>query len=351
MTAQTARNVVIDARPRGPNGPLAGEAVLGRPILGHLLDAVGPLGIGAGPVAVHARRDEHDALRHAVPAEAEGRVRFAVGPPPEHAAILRADRLYHPGRLRRALARGRDPESAAIWRLDRPRGLEGAADELVRRRTYQPLGRFWALGPARGLARLLRPTRVRPNALTVAAGGLVLAAAGAVGLGWDSGMGRGFAAVALALALVLDTADGHLARLQGTASEFGRWLDANLDELGDMALHAAIAWAAYARNSTSPAWLLVGMAYAMGKYLFVVSAQTGAALEPAPVAGVPASAGPDGGGIARRAVILMGHADIRWHLWIVLAAVGRLEWALAAYAAYFPLRTLAGCARKVARHA
>jgi hypothetical protein len=49
---------------------------------------------------------------------------------------------------------------------------------------------------------------------------------------------------------------------------------------------------------------------------------------------------------ARRA----GHADIRWHLWIVLAAFGRLEWALIAYAAYFPARTLAGAYGKAGRH-
>src|SRR6266436_9101612 len=71
-------------------------------------------------------------------------------------------------------------------------------------------------------------------------------------------------AAALALALVLDTADGHLARLQGTASEFGRWLDALLDELSDMALHAAIAWAAFARDRV-PLWLILGMLYGMGK--------------------------------------------------------------------------------------
>ena len=349
MSAQTARNVVIDARPRGPNGPLAGETLLGRPVLGHLLAAVERL--GERPVAIHARVDEHDALRAAVPPGVAARVRFATGPPPEHSAILRADRLYDPARLRRALTRGRDPESAGIWRLARPRGLAGAADELVRRQTYQPLGRYWALGPARLLARILRPTPVRPNALTCAAGALVLAAAGAVAFGPATYPSRGLTALALALALVLDTSDGHLARLQGTASAFGRWLDANLDELGDMALHAGAAWAAYARDPSSPAWLLVGMAYAMGKYLFVMSAQTGEALGAATGEGPIDELAKVSGGRTRRMVVLAGHADIRWHLWIVLAAVGRMDAALAIYAAYFPLRTLAGAARKVVRHA
>ena len=348
MIVRTPRNLVIDARPRGPNGPFAGERVLGRPVLGHLLDLVDPTETRS--VAIHARVDEHEALRAVVaPADAP-RVRFVTGPPPEDSAILRSDRLYDPARLRRALKAGKDLESAVIWRLDRPRGLDGADDELVRRRTYQPLGRFWALGPARTLARWLRPTPIRPNAVTIAAGGLVLAAAVVVAVAPDSWAARAAVAGSLALALILDTADGHLARLQGTASEFGRWLDANLDEVGDMALHAAIAWSAFGR-AANPAWLVLGMAYAMGKYLYVVGSHTGESLEATtePAAGIESPIGP-GGGPIRRVAIALGHADVRWHLWIVLGAVGRLDAALVAYAAYFPARALAGFARKVARH-
>ncbi len=50
-------------------------------------------------------------------------------------------------------------------------------------------------------------------------------------------------------------------------------------------------------------------------------------------------------------VRLIGHADLRWHLWIVLALVGRLDLALAAYAGYFPARAVAGVVRKGVRHA
>lgn len=343
-------HLVIDARPRGSRGPLANEPVLGRPVLDHLLDLAAEF--AEGPVAVHARLDEHDGLRAAVGPHDPARFRLVTGPPPANAAILRADRLYDPARLKRAVRRGRDPESAAIWRLDRPRGLAGADEELIRRRTYQPIGRFWALAPARVLARAFRPTRVRPNAVTLASGGLVLAASALVAFAEGSWASQGLASAALAMALVLDTADGHLARLQGTASEFGRWLDANLDELGDMALHAAVAWSCFARDGR-PAWLAVGMLYAMGKYLFVVGAASGEALEAiAEGPGLPSlAAAPPSPGRLRSIALLAGHADVRWHLWIVLAAIGRLDAALAAYALYFPARALAGAARKAARHA
>ncbi len=341
-----APHLVIDARPRGPQGLLAGESVLGRPVLDHLLELAGSF--GDGPIPVHARLDEHDRLRAVVSESGRARLRLVTGPPPENASVLRSDRLYDPARLKKALSRGRNPESAVIWRLDRPSGLVGAEDELIRRRTYQPIGRFWALGPARLLARALKPTRVRPNAVTLASGAFVLAASTMVAMDGPAWASRWLASVCLALALVLDTSDGHLARLQGTATEFGRWLDANLDELGDMALHASIAWAAFARDGR-PAWLLAGMLYAMGKYLFVVGSTSGAALEAIPGPITPAIPTRPAG--LRSLALLAGHADVRWHLWIVLAALGRLDVALVAYSLYFPARAIAGAWRKVARRA
>jgi phosphatidylglycerophosphate synthase len=235
-----------------------------------------------------------------------------------------------------------------IWRLDRPGGIEGAEAELIRRQTYQPLGRYWALGPARLLARGLCPTQVRPNHLTLTSAGLMLGAAATVTLAPRVPIARGATAALLAIALVLDTADGHLARLQGTASEFGRWLDLLLDELCDMVLHAAIALAAFARDQR-PAWLVAGMIYAMGKYIFMVSNESLSGAAPAvPPRGLMTRA--QAASLPSRVVRLAGHADVRWHFWIVLAALGRLDAALLAYAAYFPARALAGAIRKAARH-
>ena len=340
-------SLVIDARPRGPDGPLAGAIVLGRPVLAHLIDLATEL--GREPVAVHARADEHGRFRALLAEIPDAPVVFATGPPPEGCAILRTDRLYDPKRLRRALHRGRDPEAAVLWRLDPPGGLAGAEEEWIRRRSYQPLGHVWALAPARRLARALRDTPVRPNALTLASAALMLAAAATVAIAGEGVAARAVTAIALALALVLDTADGHLARLQGTASVFGRWLDAVLDELGDMGLHAAIAWSAFARDGR-PAWLVLGMLYAMGKYLFVVGNTADPRAEPQD-GGVPAPLQTASTRPIAHLARWAGHADVRWHLWIVLAALGRLEAALACYAIYFPARAVAGAIRKAGRHA
>jgi phosphatidylglycerophosphate synthase len=346
-------HLAIDARPRGPRGLIAAEVVLGRTMIGHLADLALELAPEGEPVAVYARPEEHRELSALVGERARARLVLVAGPPRADAAVLRTDRFYDRSRLRRRLRRGASPESAVLWRLDRPEALHSADAELTRRLAYQPIGKFWAFPLAERLAERLRPTSIRPNAVTAASAALMLVAAAVVAFGPTGPAAACGTAAAMALALVLDTADGRLARLQGTSSEFGRWLDEFLDELVDLALHAAIAWAAFVRDGR-PLWLLMAIAYVSGKYLFRVQSSLGEELERRgdgrAMIPVRSGRGRDSRGLAGL-VRLLGHADLRWHLWIVLAAIGRLDAALAAYAVYFPARTLAGAIRKGWRHA
>jgi phosphatidylglycerophosphate synthase len=322
--------------------------VHGRSVLDHLLDAaesVAELDRDAC-VSIHSFPEHQAAIVALLGTRPSSRYFPTEDPPRDDSVVLRTDRLYEVSRLRAAVRDGRDVETAVVWRLDGPRGLETVEDELTRRRSYQPLGRFWALDPARRLARVLAATWVRPNHVTLLAAGLMLAAAGVVALSSPGLSSQLLAASALALALVLDTADGHLARLQGTTSEFGRWLDAWLDELCDVTLHAAIAWSVFSRTG-SPMWLLVGILYVAGKYVFLVGVteSRGDVRD----AGTREDAGNRPRSRAKEIVRLTGHADVRWHLWIALAAIGRLELALAAYALYFPARSMGGALRKAVR--
>jgi phosphatidylglycerophosphate synthase len=355
-----AVHLVIDARPRGPHGLLAVEEVLGKSVLGRLFDLATENVPAREPIVVHARAEEHDMLRALTADASHTDVVFVNGPPRADATVLRTDRLYDPVRLKRSLRRGHSPESAVVWSLDRPESLSTAEQELARRLTYQPLGKYWAFPLAERLADRLCPTSVRPNAVTIASGVLMIAAAVLVAAGVGELFGRSVVALFLAAALVLDTADGRLARLQGTCSAFGQWLDQVVDELVDLALHAAIAWAAF-RSHGSPIWLVVGIIYASGKYLFLVQSLLGNELEKgdkrpttlAAAEGLGTESGQGNQTVDRIAgvVRLLGHADLRWHLWIVLALVGRLDVALAAYAGYFVLRSLAGVIRKGVRYA
>ena len=338
--------LMIDARPRGNHGPLATELIGGRPILVRLVELARLAGERdeADAVCVHARAEEHARLASLFDEFERPRLTFVTGPPPENAPILRTNRVYDAKKLKRALDQGCDPESAVVWRLDGPHGLTGVEDELIRRQTFQPLGRYWAFVPARSLAERLVPTWVRPNMVTGASALVFLVGAAMVAWGGSTLPTCCIAGFALAFALVLDTADGHLARLQGTASAFGRWLDANLDELNDMALHAAIAWACFVRDSWT-GWLVIGMIYAMGKYLFMIGHEADTAPKPLGL-NLATSVHP-----LKQAVRLAGHADIRWHLWIVLALLGRLEIALVAYMVYFPARAVARGITKGVTHA
>ncbi len=103
--ATRSLSLVIDARPRGPVGPLADERVLGRALIDHLVELAESVAPDGPPVPIHARQDEHDRLRSLLAARPSSRYRMAFGPPPEDAAILRADRFYDPTRLRRAVRR------------------------------------------------------------------------------------------------------------------------------------------------------------------------------------------------------------------------------------------------------
>ena len=152
-----AVHLVIDARPRGPRGPAGGRG-------------------GTGPE--RARSPARPGGRAGGPQRAGGRPRarggtstgFASWPSARAAAAWcsSADRLGRMPRscgpiasttrrgCRRGLRRGRSPESAVIWRLDRPESLSTAEEELTRRLTYQPLGKYWAFpaGAAAGGAAL-----------------------------------------------------------------------------------------------------------------------------------------------------------------------------------------------------
>jgi len=250
----------------------------------------------------------------------------------------------------------------------------GAADapaeaaDARRRAGRHPISR-WYIGPlADRLAAALTPTRVRPVHLTLC-GLAVGAIAAAVLVGAPQ-----LAPVAGLLVLVawlFDRADGSLARRQGTVSAWGAWLDANVDELLDVGLHAALAAAAASQTASRLPWLLLG-AFLAGKYLFVYGMATeeqvsrqlhgisgeagwlgssGASAQNATTGGrlrLTTSLPPGPGGslrstpatrrLVRAAYHLPGNADVRVHLLAAALMTGWLSAELAVVAGYYNLR-------------
>jgi phosphatidylglycerophosphate synthase len=211
-----------------------------------------------------------------------------------------------------------------------PRTLPEGEGDLRGHR--HPISRWYLLPLADCAATLLAATHVRPWHVTVLGGALAFSASVCLPLGYF------VAAAALILAAwFCDRLDGILARRQGSVSAWGAWLDANLDELADVVLHAAIALA-LARTNLSPWPWLFFAAFVCGKYLFLHGLASEAAI-PGQTATTPSkSALPQTW--LRRLYHLPGDADVRTHLLIALVVTGWLAAALAFVAVYYNARWL-----------
>jgi phosphatidylglycerophosphate synthase len=107
-------------------------------------------------------------------------------------------------------------------------GRRAELEDPLNRYVYHPL--------AFRLARLLQPTGLSPNAVSVLSGGMICVAAVLyTGVAWPIGALAGFACH---LAWhVADGADGDLARLTGRASPIGEFVDGAADYLGHIVMY------------------------------------------------------------------------------------------------------------------
>lgn len=197
-----------------------------------------------------------------------------------------------------------------------------------------PISR-WYLRPLAGqLAELLAATPIRPSHLTIA--GLMTAAC-TVALLCLAPSQTPLAAGLVLLTWFCDRADGLLARRQGTASRWGAWLDANLDELVDLGLQVGVAIAAkQLSGSSAPYWLL--LAFITGKYLFMYGLHFEQCI--ADAAEIESPAAPTNSWF-RVMYHLPASADVRTHLVVVSLLAGQLTAELAIVAVYYNLRWIA----------
>jgi phosphatidylglycerophosphate synthase len=195
-----------------------------------------------------------------------------------------------------------------------------------------PLSR-WYLRPLAALvATRLALTAVRPWQVSACGYIVTLTAAALIVVAptlWT------LAAVLILASWFCDRLDGQLARRQGTASVFGAWLDANLDELGDVTLQTAFAYAASAELGRV-AWLAWG-AFITGKYLFMY----GLTVPSEPRSEVSIASDQEPFSLGRWLYHLPANADVRVHLAAAAAFCGAWGVELAFIAAYYQLRWIA----------
>jgi phosphatidylglycerophosphate synthase len=225
--------------------------------------------------------------------------------------------------------------------VDLPRSPPGEAE----RSQGYPISR-WYLRPLAGrLAGVLAPSRVRPVHVTLC--GLLLSMAAVATLAARPALAPLAAGLVLA-GWFCDRLDGQLARRQGTVTRWGGWLDGNVDELADLALQSAAAWAAAGGQAGSlPLFLLA--AFLGGKYLLVYGLNLEEHLRsndsPQPPQRHATHSLEAYSGWPRwlRTVWhLPGNADVRLHLLVVALLSGWLTAELAVVAVYYNLRWIAG---------
>jgi hypothetical protein len=221
------------------------------------------------------------------------------------------------------------PSAESLWR-ETARRI--SAEEMRRARNY-PLSR-WYLRPLAGLvARRLARSTVRPWQVTVTGFATTLLASLTIVLAPKVPM---LAGSLILFAWFCDRLDGQLARRQGTASRFGAWLDGNLDELGDLTLHTAFAYAA-STTLGAFAWMLWGL-FVTGKYLFMYGLSTETA---GPESDSNPSDSNEGANSLRWLYHLPANADVRIHLAAAAAYLGYWGVELGLIAVYYQLRWLA----------
>ncbi len=130
----------------------------------------------------------------------------------------------------------------------------------IRERTYKSRDAWWTVllvdPVAVHLVRWVAPYRwVTPNLLSWLAAALGLGAAAAFLRATPGGLLLG--ALLFHLAFVVDCMDGKVARLNGTGTAFGAWLDYMLDRVRVVTCTIALCGGQWAIDR-SPAWLVLG---------------------------------------------------------------------------------------------
>ena len=208
-----------------------------------------------------------------------------------------------------------------------------------------PISQWYVCPLVEVIASRLVPTRIRPSHVTLAGVVLLGCAAWTVAAGYPL-----WGSLLVWLAWCCDRLDGALARAQQTATRFGAWLDANIDELGDIVLHGACAaCAATIFSAIWPWWLF--LTFIGGKYLWqygirleneIAQASTAGAESPEQAVNSGAAESTRAGSawvcVLRRLYNLPGNADLRVHFLIAMLAIGRPEYELMFVAGYFGLR-------------
>lgn len=122
---------------------------------------------------------------------------------------------------------------------------------------------YWHRPLAGLLVQVIEDWPITPNQVTLASGVVSLASGAAIGLGGYRGTWWAYVGAALLLlSIVLDCADGQLARIKGISSTVGRILDGTMDSAAPLAVFHGMAF--FLLASGESAWLIWPIGLAAG---------------------------------------------------------------------------------------
>jgi phosphatidylglycerophosphate synthase len=126
----------------------------------------------------------------------------------------------------------------------------------------EPIDYYWHRPLAGLLVQLLAKTSATPNQVTVASGVVSLMSGGAIAAGaWVHPLCAALGGVLLLASIVLDCADGQLARLKGISTAVGRILDGTMDAVAPTAVFTGMVFYLLSLGHP-PLWVWLGGAAA-----------------------------------------------------------------------------------------
>ena len=131
----------------------------------------------------------------------------------------------------------------------------GGAKGFKPRAIEEPIDYYWHRPLAQRMVRVLTPLPVTPNQVSVASG--VASLLSGIAIGASSVGSRWWAiggALLLLLSIVLDCADGQLARVRGQSSAVGRIVDGTIDAVAPLAVFHGMAFVLIA-HGYPPGWV------------------------------------------------------------------------------------------------
>ncbi len=217
--------------------------------------------------------------------------------------------------------------------------LDTTIDKVMVTEDRYPISRWYARPCAEFVADAFVATSLRPSHVTFVGLTCGLSAAACLVV-WPTGLY--LAATLMWLSWFCDRLDGALARRQHTASAWGAWFDANSDEIVDLGIHAAVAYAATEMSTSSWGWAMY-IAFVFGKYQLMHGMSTERdimALHDRADRGWR-STRTAGGSWIGRLYHLPANADVRAHLLILALLTGWLQIELLLLAVYYNFRWIA----------